>query len=113
MQIVQQVRYALRLGYLQPGDRLPTIREVVAKLAINPNTVFKAYRQLEMEGLITSHPGLGTFVLHGLEKPLSASLEVLRQELSSWLDKAEATGLDQESIRALFLSTIQRKKVRM
>lgn len=113
MQIVQQVRYALRLGYLQPGDRLPTMREVVAKLAINPNTVFKAYRQLEMEGLVASHQGLGTFALHGLEKPLSESLEGLRQELSDWLGKAESAGLDLESIQALFLSTLQRKKVRM
>ncbi len=110
MQIVQQVRYALRLGYLKSGDQLPTMREVVAKLAINPNTVFKAYRQLEMEGLVVSHPGLGTFVRHGLEKPLSESLESLRQELFGWLGKAEAAGLDQESMRALFLSTLMQKK---
>lgn len=110
MQIVQQVRYALRLGYLKSGDQLPTMREVVAKLAINPNTVFKAYRQLEMEGLVASHPGLGTFVKHGLEKPLSGAIEELRQELIGWLGKAESAGLDQESIRALFLSTLLQKK---
>src|SRR3954453_5381422 len=62
LQLVQQVEHALRLGYLKPGDRLPTIREVVARLAVNPNTVSKAYRDLEMKGLTAGRPGRGTFI---------------------------------------------------
>ena len=60
LQLVQQVRHALRLGLLQPGDQLPTAKEVVAKLAINPNTVLKAYRELERDGLVAARPGQGT-----------------------------------------------------
>ena len=59
LQLVQQVEHALRLGYLTPGDRLPRVREVVADLAINPNTVLKAYRDLEQKGLTSGRPGPG------------------------------------------------------
>ena len=66
LQLVQQVRQALRLGVLVPGDQLPTAREVVEKLAINPNTVLKAYRELERDGLVAARPGTGTFVQRSL-----------------------------------------------
>src|SRR6058998_3465105 len=66
LQVVQQVRQALRLGLLREGDQLPTVKDVVARLAINPNTVLKAYRELEREGLVGARPGLGTFVLKTL-----------------------------------------------
>ena len=66
LQLVQQVRQALRLGLLEPGDQLPTAQQVVAKLAINPNTVLKAYRDLEREGLVRARPGVGTFVIRTL-----------------------------------------------
>src|SRR5215510_11833413 len=62
LQLVQQVEHALRLGYLGPGDQLPTVKEVVSSLAINPNTVLKAYRELEHRGLAAGRPGQGTFV---------------------------------------------------
>ena len=62
LQIVQQVRQALRVGVLREGDQLPTVKEVVGQLAINPNTVLKAYRELEHEGLASARPGVGTFV---------------------------------------------------
>src|SRR5437763_14919213 len=62
LQIVQQVRRALRLGVLREGDQLPTVKEVVTRLAINPNTVLKAYRELEHGGLVGARPGVGTFV---------------------------------------------------
>ena len=62
LQLVQQVHQALRMGMLEPGDQLPTAQQVVAQLAINPNTVHKAYRELEREGLVRARPGLGTFV---------------------------------------------------
>ncbi len=62
LQLVQQVEHALRLGYLKPGDQLPKVRDVVASLAINPNTVLKAYKELETKGLTAGRPGQGTFI---------------------------------------------------
>ena len=107
LQLVQQVKQALRLGYLKAGDQLPTMRMVVSQLAINPNTVFKAYRELELEGLVESRPGLGTFVLKTLADASLASHAALRKSLVNWLQEAEAAGLDVESITALFTTTLQ------
>src|SRR5215471_15296001 len=86
LQLVQQVKHALRMGFLQQGDQLPTVREVVAKIAINPNTVFKAYRELEREGLVESRPRLGTFVQQTLAGPSPAIQERLRKDLVQWLE---------------------------
>ena len=107
MQLIQQVRQALRLGMLHEGDRLPTVKEVVGKLAINPNTVHKAYRELEYEGLVTARPGLGTFVTRTLSDESLAAHAPLRLDLQEWLAKARAAGLDEESIEALFRSTFR------
>lgn len=107
LQIVHQVRQALRLGLLGPGDQLPTVREVVAQVAINPNTVLKAYRELEMEGLVASRPGLGTFVLKSLAGPSLASHAQLQADLRRWLVAARSAGLDEESIAALFTRTVR------
>lgn len=107
LQLVHQVKQALRLGFLKPGDQLPTMREVVSKLAINPNTVFKAYRTLELEGLVGSRPGLGTFVQRTLADPSLESHEALRKELVHWVQEAYSAGLKEESIEALFESTLQ------
>lgn len=107
MQLVQQVKQALRLGLLKPGDQLPTVREVVSKIAINPNTVFKAYRELEYEGLVESRPGLGTFVQKSLASSSHDLQEALRDELLRWLYKASEAGLDSESIAALFADTLR------
>ncbi|WIG57884.1 MAG: Transcriptional regulator, GntR family [Ktedonobacterales bacterium] len=105
LQIVQQVKQALRLGMLEKGDQVPTVREVVAQLVINPNTVLKAYRELEREGLLVSRPGLGTFVLKTLETSSPASHAALRRSLGRWLQSAREAGLDEESILALFTTT--------
>src|SRR5258708_25088609 len=107
LQIVQQVKQALRLGLLEVGDQLPTVREVVAQIAINPNTVLKAYRELEHEGLVASRPGLGTFVQRTPAGTSLANQAALRRSLLRWLNSATEAGLDQESILALFLSTFQ------
>jgi GntR family transcriptional regulator len=102
MQLVSQVRRAIRNGTLRAGDRLPTAREVVAALAINPNTVLKAYSQLEVEGLVASRPGLGTFIAQGIPEPLAPSVQRhLRRGLESWLRSAAAAGLDREGVMAL------------
>jgi GntR family transcriptional regulator len=101
-QLVQQVRNALRLGMLRPGDQLPTVKEVVGAIAINPNTVLKAYRELEREGLVEGRPGVGTFVLKGLEGPAPHARAALQRSLMRWLRSAFEAGLDYESVEALF-----------
>jgi GntR family transcriptional regulator len=102
LQVVQQVRQALRLGLLSEGDQLPTVKDVVAKLAINPNTVLKAYRELEHEGLVGARPGIGTFVTGTLSDGSLAAHAGLRRELLRWFGNARRAGLDDESIEALF-----------
>jgi GntR family transcriptional regulator len=106
-QIVQQVRHALRLGTLHEGDQLPTVKEVVGRLAINPNTVLKAYRELEHAGLVVPRPGLGTFVARSLVDASFAAHAALRRDLARWITKARAAGLDEESIEALFATTFR------
>ena len=108
LQIVQQVKHALRLGLLSPGEQMPTIRELVASLAINPNTVMKAYRELEMEGLIGGKPGLGTFVLQALPGSAQIDLDEMRLKLDQWFERAEELGMDEESIVALFTTTLRK-----
>jgi GntR family transcriptional regulator len=107
LQIVHQVRQALRLGLLLEGDQLPTVKDVVARLAINPNTVLKAYRELEHAGLVAARPGVGTFVTKTLSDASLSSHGPLRRELQRWLIKARAAGLDDESIEALFRDTFR------
>lgn len=106
-QLVQQVRHALRLGLLAEGDQLPKVKDVVADLAINPNTVLKAYRELEHDGLVAARPGVGTFVTATLHGASPAVLGPLRQDLRRWLSKARRAGLDEESIEALLMSTFR------
>lgn len=102
MQLVNQVRRAVRNGTLRAGDRLPTAREMVARLAINPNTVLKAYGHLEVEGLVTSRPGLGTFITQGIQAQLEPAVQrQLRRGLDAWLKRAAEAGLDQEGILAI------------
>jgi GntR family transcriptional regulator len=107
LQIIQQVRHALRLGLLEVGDQLPTVKDVVAGLAINPNTVLKAYRELEYAGLAAARPGVGTFVTGTLNGVSIAEHGPLRRDLQRWLANARRAGLDDESIEALFLNTFR------
>ncbi len=107
LQLIHQVRQAMRLGLLSEGDRLPTVKEVVAKVAINPNTVLKAYRELEYEGLVAPRPGVGTFVTRTLSDDSLAAHGRLRLDLQRWLTKARRAGLDDDSVEALFLSTFR------
>lgn len=107
MQLVRQVRHALRLDLLREGDQLPTVKDVVAQLAINPNTVLKAYRELEHEGLVAARPGVGTFVTRTLTDGSLLAHAALRSDLRKWLAKARKAGLDDESIEALFATTFR------
>ena len=107
MQLIQQVRHAMRLGLLQEGDKLPTVKDVVARVAINPNTVLKAYRELEIEGLAEGRPGVGTFVKRSLAGASLPNQAELREDLVAWLKRAEAAGLTAEDITALVETTIR------
>ena len=107
LQLVHQVRQALRLGLLREGDQLPTVKQVVGRLAINPNTVLKAYRELEHDGLVAARPGVGTYVTRTLSGASLAAHGPLRQDLQRWLAKARAAGLDDESVEALFRDTFR------
>ncbi|HEY5266751.1 MAG TPA: GntR family transcriptional regulator [Acidimicrobiales bacterium] len=108
IQLVQQVENAIRLGYLRRGDQLPRIKDVVASLSINPNTVLKAYRDLEQKGLIAARPGLGTFVEAAPETVGLPELTTLRRSLvTGWLSEAAAAGLDEDGIVALFTSALR------
>jgi GntR family transcriptional regulator len=107
LQLIHQVRQALRLGLLREGDQLPTVKDVSGRLAINPNTVLKAYRELEYEGLAAARPGVGTFVTGTLDGGPLAAYGPLRQDLQRWLAKARLAGLDDDGIEALFLNTFR------
>jgi GntR family transcriptional regulator len=107
LQLVQQVEHALRLGYLQPGDQLPKVRDVVSSLAINPNTVLKAYRELEHKGLAAGRPGQGTFIEASLDQVALPELAALRRSLLRWLGTADEAGLDEDGIVALITSTLR------
>ena len=106
LQIVQQVEHALRLGYLVTGDRLPKVKEVVASLAINPNTVLKAYRELELKGLAAGRPGQGTFIEGTVEIVPLKDQQALKRGLMRWLADATKAGLDEEGIAALVASAL-------
>jgi GntR family transcriptional regulator len=107
LQLVHQVEHALRLGSLELGDQLPRVKDVVASLAINPNTVAKAYRELETKGLTVGRPGRGTFIQSTLNPVALPELTVLRRSLLSWLATANTAGLDEDGIVALFTSALR------
>jgi GntR family transcriptional regulator len=101
LQIVRQVRQALRMGVLDVGDQLPSVREAVAAVAVNPNTVLKAYRDLEREGLVEARPGQGTFVRARPPGPPPGTHFRLSRSLARWVREAREAGLDDESIESL------------
>jgi GntR family transcriptional regulator len=103
VQLIQQVQQALLFGILKSGDRLPTVKEVSAQVALNPNTVLRAYRELEHDGLVVSRPGLGTFVAATIPPAVApASYRSLRADLERWIRKARARGVDNSQLAALF-----------
>lgn len=112
LQLVHQVEHALRLGYLVPGDQLPKVRDVVAVLAINPNTVLKAYKELDTKGLTVGRPGQGTFIEATLGQVTLPDLSELRRSLMSWVASADAAGLDEDGIAALVANVLRDSRER-
>ncbi|RZU45556.1 GntR family transcriptional regulator [Streptomyces sp. BK022] len=105
VQIVQQVQQALRLGQLEPGDRLPTARAVVEATALNPNTVLKAYRELESQGLVETRRRHGTFITGTLGS--SSGDSPWRAELADVAARARTAGLEREDLAALFTAVLE------
>ncbi len=105
-QLVNQVREALQLGILHPGDQLPTVREAVQQIGINPNTVHRAYRELEHQGLTEGRPGQGTFVVRTLAR-MPERQPALRRLLEAWVTVARQAGLDDDAIHALVSAAIR------
>jgi GntR family transcriptional regulator len=108
-QIIDQVRHAIHLGILQPGDQLPTVREVVRQITINPNTVHRAYRELELQGLTEGRTGSGTFIRQSLSEVSSQQPKLLGQ-LELWIKRARAAGLEIEAVEALIAEALQTMK---
>ncbi|GAA4619847.1 GntR family transcriptional regulator [Actinoallomurus vinaceus] len=106
LQLVQQVEQALRLGYLRQGDQLPRVKDVVAGLAINPNTVLKAYRELEHRGLVAGRRGLGTFVEGTLDRVGLREQAALQKSMLAWMRTASEAGLDDAGMSALFTAAL-------
>ena len=111
-QLVEQVRHAVRVGILGPGDQLPTVREVVHLLAINPNTVHRAYRELELLGIVFARQGQGTFVVDPVPSDLVRPPAALEKRLERWVDEARDAGLDDNTIRALVAAALERSRGR-
>lgn len=108
VQLIQQVRQALEFGMLKPGDQLPTVKEVVAQVALNPNTVLRAYRDLEHDGLVVSRPGVGTFITTSVPDAVApASYNTLRSDLERWIRKARAHGMDDSRLAGLFAHVLR------
>jgi GntR family transcriptional regulator len=105
-QIIDQVRQALRLGILRPGDQLPTVRDVVKQVAINPNTVHRAYRDLEQQGLTEGRQGSGTFIKSAMPA-MPDELPVLQEQLAAWIHHAQKAGLGREAIMALIAEAMR------
>ena len=98
-QIIEQVKYAIARGELQPGTRLPTVRQLAVDLSINPNTVVRAYRELEIEGLLDTQQGSGTFISnHTVEIDQVERRRMIDQILTELLTRAAAYGLTLEDI---------------
>ncbi|GAA5184317.1 GntR family transcriptional regulator [Rugosimonospora acidiphila] len=111
-QLIRQVREGLRMGVLQPGDQLPTVRSVVTSCTVNPSTVLKAYRELELSGLVEARQGAGTFVTGRLGGADPHVMARLRTGLARWLGQAREAGLEDEDVQALFASVIVENSAR-
>jgi DNA-binding transcriptional regulator YhcF (GntR family) len=111
-QLIRQVREALRMGQLRPGDQLPTVRSVVTSCTVNPTTVLKAYRELELAGLVEARQGSGTFVSGTLGDADPHVMARLRSGLARWLGQAREAGLEDEDVQALIASVIAEDSLR-
>jgi GntR family transcriptional regulator len=106
LQLVQQVRRDVMLGRLRPGDQLPSVNDVVQALSVNPNTVVKAFSELEHEGLVVRRQGVGTFIAVSAAAAAPAVAPKLLNSLVRWVGRARQEGLSPEHIRAVFAAAL-------
>lgn len=103
VQIVEQVKHALQVGSLQPGEQLPTVRQLAGELTIAPNTIVKAYNELQRMGLIESRPGVGTVVASDLDSTLRKhQVEALFERLHALIRDAAGLGIGEEELTTRF-----------
>ncbi|HEY1005283.1 MAG TPA: GntR family transcriptional regulator [Streptosporangiaceae bacterium] len=107
LQLVHQVDYALRLGFLRAGDQLPRIKDVTRSLAVNPDTVMKAYRELELRGIAAGRPGVGTFITRAPDVTGLKQMAALQKKLTTWLAEAAEDGVDELGMKALFTAALR------
>ena len=100
-QITNNLRRLIASGGIAPGERLPSVRELATRLTINPNTIQRAYRQLEQEGYIVSLPGKGCFAVHTYRAQDDARRLSLEHQLKELLQELRAMGVSEEDIQAL------------
>jgi GntR family transcriptional regulator len=106
LQLVEQVRHAVQMGWLSPGDQLPAVREVAGTSGVNPNTVLKAYHELAMLGLSETRAGSGTFVRATVPTSDAAAMAKYRARLQRWAQSARAAGLSRDELRSLASSVL-------
>ena len=108
VQLIEQVKRALEVGTLSPGDPLPTVRELASELSIAPNTIVKAYNELQRMGLIESRAGKGTIVVGEAEETLrTQQREALLERLSALVRDASSLGLSAEEVRIRFERAVE------
>jgi GntR family transcriptional regulator len=116
LQLMEQIRHAVETGALRPGEQLPGIRPLAEELVMNPNTVAKAYRELEHEGVIELRHGAGAFIsANGPARRLTEKLRTMQAVVATTIEKLRANGVTDEEIRRLFeaeLAGIQNKWIR-
>src|SRR5271166_6297415 len=108
LQIIEQIKRSVALGVLQSGEQLPTVKQLAIDLTVNPNTVARAYRELEREQVIDTAPGRGSFVrADGVTESPKVSADIGRDALDTALREAKSVGLRQQEIRELFDAALQ------
>jgi GntR family transcriptional regulator len=109
LQIIEQIKRSVALGVLQAGEQLPTVKQLAIDLTVNPNTVARAYRDLERESVIETAPGRGSFVrANGVAEAPQVAAEIGGNALDVALREAKSVGLEREAVRKLFEAALQR-----
>ena len=110
LQVIEQIKRSVALGILQAGEQLPTVKQLALDLTINPNTVAKAYRELERDGVIETAAGRGSFVRGNgsVEWTKAAAKDVARDVIEAAVREAKSVGLSADEIRSLSSAAIDR-----
>ncbi|HHX77871.1 MAG TPA: GntR family transcriptional regulator [Firmicutes bacterium] len=110
LQLIQQIEKGMAANILIPGEQLPTVRELALELTINPNTVARAYRELEARGLITSHQGRGTFVASNIVANPAQKEKIITAQISELVREAGQLGITPARLKELFTKCLEEQK---